>query len=294
MKRLLFALSLIIVTTAASAETIAFLKPYEQLLQKYVHPGTINGVNTHLINYKAWQKDPLHNKAMNLLQKDQSSKYKTKEMKMSFWINAYNLLVVDLIITEAPQKSIQDLGGLVGDPWNAFTWVVDGVEYNLDYLRNQVIRPFHEMRANFALTCGAISCPPLKRTPYWPDKIYSQLDKQTQTFVFNKKLGMRIEKSIQGKSESIRAQDHAYISDIFAWYTDELPHNKPKRFISRYMPLEHISIDGYLPFNWNLNALKKNYPVKNGKLNAPKASRYLTPSDRTNHAFVPRVGYHSG
>ena len=247
------------ITYSVTAKEIPFLKPYGELLQDYVEDATLDGIPTYKVNYKAWQKDPRHKQAMALLEKDETSAYLSKEQQLSFWINAYNLLVIDLIVREAPTESVQDLGGIVSDPWNDYAWLIDGLEYTLNDVQQQVIRPLREPRAFFALSCGAISCPNLKRTPYGQDYLYTQLEKQTLKFISNNLKAVRIEKA-EEKNGIVQGKDKAFLSQLFLWHQQDLEGGNPARFIGQYIPMDNTEASDYMDFDWKLNALPNELP----------------------------------
>lgn len=271
MKKLLTTLTIITISfipnafanNAETLEKMPFLKPYAELLKAYVHPTTLEGIPTTGVNYLEWQSNPKHENAMELLEKTDLSQIKSKEEKISFWINAYNLLTIDLIIQKGEQESIHNLGGLVGDPWNEFSWVIDGLEITLSQINQQTLRNINEPRIHFTLTCAAISCPDLKNEPYWPKMIYTQLEKQTQKFLKNKEKGVKIIKAPK-TSSNIRQQDKFKTSQIFQWFNNDFEHGSIERFVQRYVFLYGASQDGYLQHNWNLNALpnKKPKPIQ--------------------------------
>lgn len=269
LKRTLLYITLftLLTPTFSFAREIPFLTPYAELLKEHVTEATLEGIPTTAINYKAWQKDPRHEKAINLLTTDNVGNYKSRELKLSYWINAYNLLVIDLILKEAPKDSIQNLGGIVSDPWNEYSWVIDGLEYNLNYIQHQVLKPLGESRFFFALTCGAISCPSLKATPYWPDRMYTQLEKQTAQFIHNDKKAFQTKHDKKNDTARIQTRDKAYISQLFLWHQKYLEGGNINRFVQRYRSLDNLEIEDYLDFNWNLNAKKGELP--NPKLRKP-------------------------
>ncbi|MFT7434039.1 MAG: hypothetical protein ACI9TY_001684 [Alphaproteobacteria bacterium] len=236
-----------------------FLVPYAKLLSKYVHPSTKNGIKGTGVDYLGWQSDPLHAEALELLLSVNTSEVNTKEDKLSFWTNAYNLLTIDLIIKQGERETIHNLGGLVGDPWNEFSWVIDGLEYTLGQIHHQTLRLLGEPRVHFALTCAAVSCPDLKNEPYWPEKIYSQLENRTALFIKNKGKGAVAIIPKQGRSH-IRKRHTFNASQMFQWFTNDFDSGQIKHFIGRYIPLERAEFGTYLNHDWALNALKGKEP----------------------------------
>ena len=257
----IFLITTLRVEAKISEEQEAFLTPYTKLLSKYVAVQTKNNIKSTGINYLAWQSDPLHEEALSNLSKVAIQDITLKEEKISFWINVYNFLTIDLIIKQGEQKTIHNLGGLVGDPWNEFAWILDGLEFTLGQIHHQTLRLINEPRVHFTLTCAAVSCPDLKRTPYHTNKIYSQLEKQTKKFLKSKEKGVIIIEPKQGKSK-IKKHKIFKISEMFQWFKSDFDGGSVERFISRYIDVDGAKFDGYIEHDWSLNALKNKEPKK--------------------------------
>lgn len=237
-----------------------FLKPYATLLKQYVKPYKDKKIKGTGVNYLEWQKNPLHQEAITLLQKTDLSKLTSKEEQISFWINAYNLLSIDLIVKSGEQKSVQNLGGLVGDPWNEFSWVIGGLEITLSQMHHQTLRNIGEPRVHFALTCAALSCPDLKPEPYWPELIYTQLERQTRDFLRNNQKGIKLIKADKAATRSQKI-DKFKVSKIFEWFKNDFDRGDIEQFVQRYVFLYGSQFDGYLLHNWDLNVLENKKPL---------------------------------
>ena len=240
----------------AEAKKLAFLTPYAALLNAHTITIIKDGYTLTGIDYKSWQQDPKHQEAMNLLTQDVPSTYTQREQKISFWINAYNLLVIDLIISNAPDISIQHIGGIVGDPWNIYSWKIGGDTYSLEQIHQEQLRPLKEPRIHFALTCGAISCPPIKKTPYYAKKIYSQLEKQTAQYIASPQ-GTRL-RDADRRNET---RKQVYTSPIFKWYRVDFNRGKVADFLASYLDMNHAELADSLEFDWELNTDKKHLPL---------------------------------
>ena len=59
--------------------------------------------------------------------------------QLAFWINAYNVFTIDLIVNHYPIKSIQNLDG--GKPWDVKRITIGGKKYSLNNIENDIIRP---------------------------------------------------------------------------------------------------------------------------------------------------------
>ncbi len=240
-RSLLFAFAL----TPASA---AFAQPrqpdpYRLLLAQYIKSGIKKDIQANLVNYRAWGADPLHQKAIAKLLRAQPSRL-TGKKKMAFWINAYNLLTIDLIVKHRERESIKNLGSWWQSPWKAHTWKIEGQNIHLDHIEHNILRPMGDPRIHMAINCASLSCPDLRAEPYHAQKLSQQLDQQTRSFLKNKAKGVRI------------TQAGLIPSSIFKWFATDFGGKQGViRFIRKYHPKisAQTSIKDYLDYDWSLN-----------------------------------------
>ena len=120
------------------------------------------------------------------------------EVRLAFWINAYNACMLDRVSTHYP---IRRNAGFVGSIRNALAdrpdnsvWQirdvftgpfcpVAGSTRSLDEIEHEIIRPMGEPRIHFAVNCAALSCPPLRAEAYDPERLEAQLDQAVHGFV---------------------------------------------------------------------------------------------------------------
>lgn len=218
-------------------------KAYETFLQKYV---TASGkVNYKKIKAKSSELDVL---VKNFQNNAPSNKW-SKNEQLAFWLNAYNLFTIKLVVDNYPLKKITDLDN--GKTWEVQRIKIGNETYSLNQIENVIIRPkFRDARIHFALNCAAKSCPPLFNKAFTPLKLEAQLEERTKAFI-NSNSNQISEKKIK-------------ISKIFEWYASDFKplgletHTKEKHilsFIDKYSPVA-ISKDAtieYLEYNWNLN-----------------------------------------
>lgn len=231
------------VSAAAKAET-AYATLYGDLLSTYTFSGTRDGVPTTLVNYRAWRDDLRHRQAMKRLLSVDPDKLTSKPEKLAFWINAYNLLTIDLIVRNPGVESIKSLGSLFQSPWTRHKWSIHGKEYTLDEIENEFLRPLGDPRIHMAINCASISCPNLRREPYKANKIDEQLNDQVRQFLSNAHKGMAFD------------GDALTLSKIFDWFSADFGgKNGVVTFIRSHAPdlPAGTEIRGYLPYNWNLN-----------------------------------------
>jgi hypothetical protein len=100
-----------------------------------------------------------------------------RDERLALLINAYNAFTLELILENAPLKSIRDIPS--EQRWDAVRWNIGGQAYSLNQIEHEQIRPkFREPRIHFALVCAAVSCPPLRREAYTGERLDDQLEDQ--------------------------------------------------------------------------------------------------------------------
>ena len=92
----------------------------------------------------------------------------------AFWINAYNLLTLDLIVDHPQISSIRELHN--GEPWKKESFVVSGQPITLDEIEHKILRPLGDPRIHAAINCASKGCPPLQSFAYQGNQLNTQLD----------------------------------------------------------------------------------------------------------------------
>lgn len=147
----------------------------------------------------------------------------TREQRMAFWINAYNVFTLRVIVdhypiqsgwlTIHPRNSIRQIDGV----WTDMTWQAAGRTVTLDDIEHRIIRPtFEDARIHFAVNCASVSCPPLAAEPYRAPVLDAQLDEAARRFLASPE-GLRLDRGT------------LHVSSIFKWYGED--------FVGRYAPL---------------------------------------------------------
>ncbi|MDE1900981.1 MAG: DUF547 domain-containing protein [Alphaproteobacteria bacterium] len=236
-------LGLFLTGTAPALASDDYLTPYDGLLAQYVKPGNKDGINAALVDYRGWARDPRHLQAMVSLQKANPETLISREEK-AFWINAYNLLTIDLIIHHPDIASIKDLGNLLQSPWKAYDWKIGGHTYTLDDIEQRILRKRNDPRIHMAIVCASLSCPDLRNEAYRADKLDAQLDDQARRFLSNPAKGLKVMPS------------GVILSPILKWYAEDFGDEKGVlAFVAHYavgVPTG-ATIDDYFTYNWNLN-----------------------------------------
>jgi len=218
-----------------------FLPVYDALLEAHVHPVKLTKTPYNGVNYDSWAADTNYYKARQLLLKSDPSTLQSDAARMAFWINAYNFLTIDLIISENENVSIKEIGGIFSSPWKSHHWEIAGRKYNLDQIEHAILRPMGDARIHFAINCASVSCPDLRTESYRADKLEEQLDAQVRLTLSNEAKGLRVEK------------DTLYVSRIFDWFADDFDDGNIQGWLRRYVGPEIPERMKYLPYNWSLN-----------------------------------------
>jgi len=178
----------------------------------------------------------------------------TRDAKLAFWINAYNILAIDLVVKNRPIDSIRDIGNLLRPVWKRTAGVVGGRGVSLAAIEHETLRPMGDARIHGALVCASRSCPPLRRRAWTAEDLDAQFDAALRAWLAEPTTGLRID----------REDDVLYLSRVFDWFEDDFaPSGGVLAFIEPYLgererawlarhPAPPIR---YLRYDWRLNDL---------------------------------------
>lgn len=162
------------------------------LLAKYYDPA--KGMNYKAL--KADDKKTLDELRRQLAQVDVGALPRNDQL--AYWINLYNISVVNVVVENYPVKSIRDISTDFIAHLNVFKKPYVQTRrgaISLNDVENDKIRDaFKDARIHFAINCAARSCPPIRPEPFVGERLSEQLDDQTRTFL-NGPHGVRLEKS---------------------------------------------------------------------------------------------------
>ena len=166
----------------------------------------------------------------------------SKNDQLAFWINAYNVFTIDLVVNHHPIKSIQNLDG--GKTWDVKRIAIGDKKYSLNNIENDIIRPqFKDARIHFAVNCAAKSCPPILNSAFFGKTLDEQLDAVTKKFISNTKY----QNITPGKMT---------LSKIFDWY--KVDFGDIFTFINKYnaIKVNKNTAIVYKDYDWSLNDKK--------------------------------------
>lgn len=177
-------------------------RSYAEVLQ-FVRPGAKNNVKLSLVDYEQLKINGKLDVAYQQLSKFPVASLSSKEEKLAFYINAYNILALKTVLDHWPIDSIKNVGSSVGRIWGNVAGNIDGREVTLNEIEHKVLRPLAEPRIHFAIVCASVSCPDLRNEPYTASKLNVQLDGQVEQFLSNPNKGLRVgAKAIQLSANS--------------------------------------------------------------------------------------------
>jgi Protein of unknown function, DUF547 len=165
----------------------------------------------------------------------------TKNQKLAYWINAYNVYTLKLVAENFPVSSIKDVAA---KPWDKKFIPLGGKTISLSEIENDMIRAkYNEPRIHFALNCASKSCPILLNKAYKAISLSSQLTSQTKRFLNDNS------KNDFSSSKVIK------LSQIFNWYKGDFTKaGTVFDFINKYRSTNLGTPKiVYLEYSWDLN-----------------------------------------
>lgn len=223
----------LIATNLSAQELTSFFNKTEAFLKTNVVDGRVK--------YDLIKKNPVVLESILDAAKEISVSTTAVENYQAFWINAYNLLVIDGVVKNYPVKSPLDVAGF----FDKVKHNIGGKVLTLNEIENNMLRAKFptEARFHFVLVCAGLGCPPIINMAYRPETLKGQLQKQTVTAMNN--------------TDFIKVdQKKVKISQLFEWYKSDFEQNGDVvDFINTYrtekLP-ETIKVS-YYPYDWSLN-----------------------------------------
>jgi len=198
-----------------------------------------------------------------------------KEDKIAFWLNAYNIQMLKIIVENYPiessriyrlfwpPSSIRHIKGI----WNKFKFMVMDEEFTLTEIEKRLFRKeFDEPRIFFALSQASLSSPTLRNEPYYGYKLHEQLDDQAKRFL-SRPQGFRINRNNRTVYLSAILQPTWFGREFISKYgtdkkfKDQQPNVRAVlNFITNYIPEQDMSFlevenytIKYIKYDWTLN-----------------------------------------
>ncbi len=187
-------------------------------------------LETGTVNYTKLKNSPAHEAfqvTAKRLQYFPLQSLVTQEERLAFWINLYNVLIVDAVIRFGIEKTVQDVRAFFAK----VAYIIDGYRFSADDIEHGILRanaghpaipgaqftrsdPRRQFamksidpRIHFTLVCASNSCPPIG--VYTPDNLAHQLDVAAHNFIN----GGEVEVDLDAKT--------VLMSKIFQWYAPD-------------------------------------------------------------------------
>ena len=184
------------------------------------------------VDYAALRTNPLYDdfrRCTGKLRAFDPSALPDRNVRLAFWINLYNLLVLEGVMALQVQRSIMEQRAGMAFLRQA-AYLVDGQRMSCDDIEHGILRanrghPFYpgkqfglsdprlkwvikslDARIHFALNCASRSCPPIRG--YTPENLNSQLELATRSYL--------------ATDVQIMPEENAlYLSPIFKWFAKD-------------------------------------------------------------------------
>lgn len=226
---------------------------YAGLLEQ--HTREVNDLAGTRVDYAALGRSPEWRRLVASLAASDPGALEGESEKLAFWVNAYNILAIDLVATHWPVASIRDVGSFFSPVWKREAGRIGGRGYTLDAIEHGIVRPLGEPRAHAVVICASTSCPALPREPLVAERLDAQLDAAMRRWLASPGKGLWVDPA----AGTVR------LSKIFDWFAEDFAAaGGPLAFAARYAPpdarrwLEEHGDDArivYLDYDWSVNAL---------------------------------------
>jgi hypothetical protein len=200
----------------------------------------------------------------------------TREQRLAFWINLYNVLVLDATVSFGVSRSVTEGRLGVVSFFRRAAYAVGGQRFSANDIEHGVLRvnrsswtipgpqfgpadprlawrlPTLDPRLHFGLNCASRSCPPIG--VYDATRIDAQLDLAAASFVAN-------DVAIDPRAGIVRlsaifkwyAGDFGGRSGVLAFLKERLPDGEGRDWLRRQGPYVKLI---YHPYDWGLNSVR--------------------------------------
>ncbi|RYV04161.1 hypothetical protein SOPP22_01260 [Shewanella sp. OPT22] len=137
-----------------------------------------------------------------------------KNEQLSFWVNLYNALTIDVVLDHYPVTSIKDIGDGITGPWNMELLTIAGQPITLNQIEHKILRPiWQDPRIHYVINCASVGCPDLPNMAFSSENVDSQLNKAATRFIN------------QTKAVDIN-NNQLKLSSIYSWFSQDFGNNQ--------------------------------------------------------------------
>lgn len=173
--------------------------------------------------------------------------------QFAYWVNLYNALTVDVVLSNPEKKSIRRMGkGLFSfGPWDDALITIAGEVVTLNDIEHRILRPiWQDPRIHFAVNCASIGCPNLQPQAFRADILETLLDAAQNEYINHPR-------GVDTASGSL------VLSSIFDWYQSDFAADPAGllRYLARFhqtpdLLLKTAPEDIDYDYDWTLNSLE--------------------------------------
>ena len=228
---------------------------WQALLDAYLITGDPSGVN--LVDYPKLQASAADQARLaayiDHLEGRDPRGY-AKDEQMAYWINLYNAVTVQVVLSEYPVDSIKDIHeGLIPytGPWGDIHTSAAGQSLTLDNIEHDILRPiWQDPRIHYAVNCASMGCPNLAPEVYTAENLERLLDQGAREYV-NHPRGAELLDEAFGVVSSIY---YWFPEDFGNWDAGVLEHLR--KYAEGELAEQLRDFDGSLDheYDWTLNA----------------------------------------
>lgn len=172
--------------------------------------------------------------------------------KMAYWINLYNAITVDVVLSNPDKDSIRQMGQgfFSSGPWDDEVVTVAGKALTLNDIEHRILRPiFNDHPVHYAVNCASVSCPNLSANAYTGASLDDQLTHGEHDYVRNE------------RAVSFDEDGQLVVSKIFEWYAEDFAMSE--KGLLRYLAKKHNCLAEQIrsyqnrvryEYDWALNA----------------------------------------
>jgi hypothetical protein len=235
---------------------------YATILEQ--HTVAVDDIASTRVDYGALRRSEAWEALLRSLRESDPIRLRARNEKLAFWINAYNILAIDLVRRHYPIDSIRSIGGLLSPVWKKTAGEIAGQPFTLHEIEHEILRPMGEPRIHAAIVCASLSCPPLRREPYRAAELDAQLDDNVRRWLADPRKGARVD----------RSDRTLHLSPLFDWFAEDFD-GGVLPFVGAYLPADEakwLRAQGkalrvrYFDYDWSLNDLSP------GSHHSPNAS----------------------
>ncbi len=178
--------------------------------------------------------------------------YSRAEQK-AYWINFYNALTVQVVVSAYPVDSIRDIHESwipLSGPWDDVHATVAGQELTLNNIEHGILRPiWGDNRIHYAVNCASYGCPNQSPTVFTAANTEALLDTGARDYV-NHPRGV-----------DFVDDDFLMISSIYSWYVEDFG-NSQETVLAHLIQYAEAGLAARLKdftgsvdyeYDWNLN-----------------------------------------